>query len=119
MLNELTSEELNTLVAEKVMGYTIDHSTVDYDGLRMRCEVWHREGKTFNPAPYSTDLKAAWSVAEEITSPQPPLPGEVVPPNTRFLLWFQSIAREFICSTEQDAARQICVCALIAMGEKP
>lgn len=60
--------ELDDLVAEKVMGYTIKRFI--YRGMEgdkeIPSRVWVKENITYNPLNYSNNLKDAWEVVEKL-----------------------------------------------------
>lgn len=68
---------------------------------------------------FSSEIEAAWMVVEHIMQPPTSEAVAKVAPNTRFMYAFQKVAQEFICSSEEDAARWICEQALLAWNAGP
>lgn len=59
--------ELDDLVAEKVLGFSIDRFTAHYDGMSESCRVWiNGEGRKINPINLSANISAAWEVVEKM-----------------------------------------------------
>jgi ABC-type glycerol-3-phosphate transport system substrate-binding protein len=103
---ELTSEQQNALVAEKVMGVSVvtfpngAHATTD-DGVTI----------SGIPKPYTTDMNAAWDVVERMASPE----DDAFDYNPLcFTNWWDSTS--LWGAKRNEAARMICIVALRACG---
>ena len=95
--------ELDTLVAEKVMGLNVDRS------------MMHNGPSYFDPPAYSTDIAAAWLVVEKLRETHDvELRGyQPYEPNN----WQVVVDSEFY--TEGTAPHAICLAALKAVGADP
>lgn len=96
-----SGRELDTLIAEKVMGWTsiADGHVVPYKG----------------PWSPSTNIAHAWEVVEKVTAITGPRV-EGIPSVTRFMLQWDKLDL-WACNT-QEAAHAICLAALTAVGVK-
>lgn len=64
---DMDTRERNTLVAKEVMGYTISRFKFEHDGVVEDCVVWvDPNGYVHNPKPYSTNIKFAWELVDEL-----------------------------------------------------
>ncbi len=105
--------ELDALVAERVMGYTVRRGPgANYDGMLLPWEVWDRDGKSWNPIKYSADIAAAWQVIEKLADRDPMI-----------AIWgYEDGTAGWFCDFEgiKDHARTaphaICLAALKAVG---
>jgi hypothetical protein len=113
ILAKPAGRELDTLVAEKVMGFHIDRFTAHYDGLYEQCQVWiDAEGKSHNPRKLSTDISAAWEVVEELRKRYFHI--EIMTDEKHWKV--RTNSDEWVFAL--DAAESICKAALLAVMEQ-
>lgn len=113
--------ELDALVAEKVMGYTIERFTFRCDGMSEETMIWLQAENKYNQVSFSTDISAAWEVVEKMKQNEWSVtiqaygnePNEV----TEYEVTF-GFLNEKPAAAVKSAPEAICKAALIAVLDK-
>lgn len=118
-LAALSDEQLDVRIALDLMGWTTTTKESDDGTYTEWHSPWQPWGVWPSPLAYTRHMSAAWEVVQRVTRiPQSKEEAERAP-NTRFGYAFEREAFRLACSSEQEAARWICIEALLAWHSGP
>ena len=122
----MTDLELDALVAEKVMGFTVRDGWIfewrpsPCPDKMPGCCVMHSKEYPVLPRPHSTDIAAAWEVVEKLTDYPSYMDLQITytASNGWFIEFSKGETSFSSCNQDDELTRAVCLAALRVMGVK-